>query len=142
MSDLGEQKPSERGNSKPTKGNWEAAPRQRFFDLKFSHYVEIILTAALVGIAYFQYTVYYRQAGIMQTQADIANWQNNIAEATQRAFVGISRVELVRPKNPSDPHAKWKMTPIIENSGSTPAIDVSLAFIEPANRIHRHPNRN
>jgi hypothetical protein len=131
MTDLGEKEPSEERSDKPPKSNWEATQKDRFLDLKLSHYIEILLTLALVGIACLQYVVYRRQAGIMQTQADIADRQNSITEATQRAFVGISRVDVVKPKNLYDSHAQWKITPVIENSGATPAIDVSLGFIDP-----------
>jgi len=71
MTELGEQQPSNGRKEKPPKRNWEAARREHFFDLKFSHYVELILTAILVGIGYLQYTVYTRQAGIMDTQTRI-----------------------------------------------------------------------
>ncbi len=71
MTELGEPKPNEGGANKLPKRHWEAARKERFFDLKVSHCVEIILTLALVGIGCLQYTVYARQAVIMQTQVDI-----------------------------------------------------------------------
>jgi hypothetical protein len=64
MTDLGDTTQRNGRNDKLPKRNWEATYKERWFDLKFSHFVEIILTGALVGIAYFQYTVYTRQAGI------------------------------------------------------------------------------
>lgn len=66
MSDLGNPKPSGTPNEKPPKCNWEATRKERFFDLKFSHYIELILTAALACFAWLQFTVYKQQAGIME----------------------------------------------------------------------------
>ena len=64
-----------------------------FFDLKLSHWVEIALTAALVGIGIGQLIIYSRQATIMATQANIADNQNKLTASIQRAFITVSSFE-------------------------------------------------
>ncbi len=54
---------------KPPRRHWKAS--EPFFDLKFSHWIEIFLTAALIGVAWFQVRIYTQQAEIMSTQATI-----------------------------------------------------------------------
>jgi hypothetical protein len=63
---------------------WKTEP---FFDLKASHWVEIFLTAALLGVGGGQLYVYSRQASIMATQAEIARTQNEISLQSARAIV-------------------------------------------------------
>jgi hypothetical protein len=116
MSDLGE--PRDGGIDKPPKRKWDATRKDRFFDLKFSHYVEILLTAALVGIAYFQYTVYKRQAGIMQSQADIATEQNKISMEAQRAFLFVKETPWAGTKDDAG-NAVWNLLVAWENNGTT-----------------------
>lgn len=96
MTDLGEIEPDSGRNDKPPKRHWEATRKERFVDLKFSHYLEILLTLALVGIAYLQYTVYTRQAGIMQAQADIADTQNRLTTENSRAFIVFKDISYVK----------------------------------------------
>jgi len=87
MADLGKVEPNDGRTDKPPKRYWEATRKERFVDLKFSHYVEIVLTIALVAIGYFQYRIYKRQTGIMQTQIDIAAAQNKISIADERPWI-------------------------------------------------------
>jgi hypothetical protein len=126
MSEPSSQNPNGAGNEKPPKRHWEATRKKRFFDLKFSHWIEIILTTALVGIAYFQYTVYSRQANIMDKQAHIAAKQNDISIATERAWIWPTvdiGGDLVFAGNGSS-QITLKYT--LENSGNTPALDTQV----------------
>ena len=66
MSGISDRQPSEQQSAKPPRRRWEAT--ESFFDLKLSHWVEIALTAALVGIGIGQLIIYSRQATIMATQ--------------------------------------------------------------------------
>lgn len=135
MSDLGEPDPSEGGNGKPPKRHWEATRKERFFDLKFSHYIEILLTTALVGIAYVQYTVYRRQAGIMQTQADIAQTQNKIAIESARAFLVVPNMEFVHGDPTADPDG-YSIVFTIKNVGKHTAV-VNTLNVKPSFFIKR-----
>lgn len=94
MSDLSETDPNQGQNHKPPKRNWEAARKECFFDLKLSHCIEIVLTVALVGIAYFQYEVYKRQAKIMETQTGILRAQIHRANTVDRAWIAPTKLEL------------------------------------------------
>ena len=118
MSDLDEPEPSDQRGGKPFKRNWETVRREKFFDLKFSHYVEIILTIALVGIAYFQFTVYKSQAVIMQKEADIASEQNKISMEAQRAFVFVKEIPWAATKSDKGDVA-WNILISWENNGRT-----------------------
>jgi hypothetical protein len=93
MSTINSPEPRDQGNGKPPKRHWEA--EEPFFDLKFSHCVQIALTVALGCIAILQYSVYTRQAGIMQKQADIAARQNDIAIAADQAFINFETFNFV-----------------------------------------------
>ena len=103
MSGLADQNPSDSGDGKPPKSDWEATRKEPWFDLKFSHFIEIILTGALVGIAYFQYTVYTRQAGIMQTQTEISRAQNDLTIEINRALLVEENIGFVKGEpDPAD----------------------------------------
>jgi hypothetical protein len=68
----GDAEPSEQSNHQPFQGEQPSAQRERFWDLKASHWVEVFLTVVLICVGYLQYTVYTRQAGIMDQQTRIA----------------------------------------------------------------------
>jgi hypothetical protein len=108
-------------NDKAPKRHWEATRKEHFFDLKFSHYIEIILTAALVGIAYFQYTVYTRQAGIMDTQTAILSRQTDISVASGRAFVNFEDFKVISiDTGPAGPGKVVGIFFNVVNSGNVP----------------------
>jgi hypothetical protein len=54
---------------KPPRRYWNAS--EPFFDLKLSHWVQILLTVLLIGVAWSQARIYMRQAKIMRTQSVI-----------------------------------------------------------------------
>jgi hypothetical protein len=130
MTDLGETEPDDGRPDTPPKRNREATRKESWFDLKFSHFVEIILTVALVGIACLQYTVYVRQAEIMQTQSSISSKQNEISERTliagQRAWIQIDEIglgggALAFDKNGASVSVSFKITDV----GNSPAISIT-----------------
>jgi hypothetical protein len=82
---MSNEQPQAEETKKPPKGAWEA--KESFFDLKASHWVQIALTVVLGCIAYAQYSVYNRQAGIMDKQAIIAERQVRLTESDQRPWV-------------------------------------------------------
>jgi hypothetical protein len=71
MSIEGSPEPTEQSRPQPAQGHQPTAQRERFWDLKASHWVEVFLTGVLICVGYLQYCVYTRQAGIMDTQTRI-----------------------------------------------------------------------
>jgi hypothetical protein len=120
MRGISDSQPSEQQKAKPPRRHWKAT--ESFFDLKLSHWVEIALTAALVGIGIGQLVIYSRQANIMDTQANIANDQNKITASIQRSFITVSSFETpVRFGSGFAQQTKyWWFVPTIKNSGNTP----------------------
>jgi hypothetical protein len=125
---VGSPEPEPEKNAKPPKRHWEAA--ESFFDLKASHWVQIVLTIVLGCIAFAQYTVYNRQAGIMDKQADIATKQNDIAErsllATERAWIWPTISvggDLIFTKEGG---GQIVFDYVLENTGNTPALDTEV----------------
>lgn len=116
MTDLGEIDPDDGRGDKPPKRNWEAIRKDKWFDLKLSHYVEVGLTAVLVWIGYLQYKVYTRQAGIMQQQADIS--ENDQRPWVRPKLNGISDIEITSDK------LKFSIAIQFENIGKSPAMNV------------------
>lgn len=125
MSEISNPEPSDDTNTKPPRRHWKAT--EPFWDFRASHWVEVALTAALLGVGLSQLYVYWRQAGIMKTQANTAE----LMASLQRAFITVSELKESPPDNTADINAPWRFTPIIKNSGSTPALDVKIIFIEP-----------
>jgi hypothetical protein len=113
MTDLGEAEPNDGRANRPPKHNWEA--KERFFDLKFSHYVELILTGILVCVGYLQYEVYTRQARIMDQQA-------RIAQATSRAWVW-PKVTVGSDLVFDEKGATITFAYSLKNGGNTPALN-------------------
>jgi hypothetical protein len=129
VTDLGEEELNKRPNDKPPDRHWEAVPKERFIDLKFSHYVEIILTLALVGIAYLQYTVYQRQTVIMDEQARISTRQLNAMEIDKRPWIKatVSMRELSFSEWSGKRSIFTGLTFDLKNYGESPAVN-ALVF--------------
>jgi hypothetical protein len=85
MSAEGGEQPQNHKSDKPPRSKWRAS--ESFFDLKLSHWIAILLTAALVYVGTSQLLVYRRQAKIMGTQANIATDQLSEMRAEQRPWV-------------------------------------------------------
>jgi hypothetical protein len=111
-------------------GQQPSEGRERFWDLKASHWVEVFLTLVLIGVGYLQYKVYQRQAGIMQTQSEIT-----LESARAIVFAKDLRVEkkdMAISGKPGQFEAYWQFSPNIENGGNTTTknmrISVQAAF--------------
>ena len=120
MSVISDPQPSEQQSAEPPRRHCKAT--ESFFDLKLSHWVEIGLTAALVGIGVGQLIIYSRQANIMATLANLADDQNKLTASIQRAFITVSSFETpVRFGSGFASDTKhWWFIPNIKNSGNTP----------------------
>jgi hypothetical protein len=85
-----------------------------------------------------QLWVYWRQAGIMQTQAEIAGRQNEIAIQSSRARVFAIRIEKkdgAIPGTPGKFEAYWWFLPVLENGGSTSTKNMRIsaqAYFDPS----------
>src|ERR1700734_3359081 len=110
---MNETNPTEKIRKKPPRRHWQA--REPFFDLKFSHWVEIILTVALVFVGISQLFVYSNQALIMRGQLSVME----AGTATQRAELAARMAwEATRvPENEG-----WTLTIKWTNSGKTDAM--------------------
>ena len=81
-------------------------------------FADLFLGAGLLTVAYLQYTVYIRQAGIMDKQAAISEIANRQNAVVNRAFiVPNTTVE----QSGSGDAIKWVIEAPIENSGNTTA---------------------
>lgn len=124
------QRPRQRITDLPPASNWKAA--FPFYDLKLSHWVEIALTLALVFVALSQLVVYQRQTGIMGHQAQISQNQLNAAKSTARAFIDVSELKIEAASSKGgDPFLR--VTPVIRNTGTTPAVGLFLVVVNPRN---------
>jgi hypothetical protein len=111
---MSDEQPQTQESKKPPKGQWEA--KEPFFDLKASHWVQIVLTVVLGCIAYAQYSVYNRQAGIMESQANIADAQNKLAIQSNRAFLTIHDIHFIETPPNGTPNG-FDLMIQIKNSG-------------------------
>jgi hypothetical protein len=128
MSQISGNQPPEQKERKPPKDCWNAT--EPFCDLKASHWVEIGLTLALVGVGVAQFTVYNRQAGIMNEQTKISDRQLDAMETDKRPWIRatVTISEPIRFEN-------WNGSRGIEaslhfnlkNFGDSPAVNLRIA---------------
>ena len=99
----------------------------------------ILLTTALVVVAFLQWKVYRRQATIMEKQSELIENQYNISKQTQRAFVFVKEIAVVYNRTPdrlstynstSIPGETelWRLTVVWKNGGDTPARNMLVNF--------------
>ncbi len=100
-----------RCNCRNNKNRWN-----KFWDIAKAC-AELVLGIGLLTIAYWQYTVYTRQTGIMDRQANISEVANRQNTAVNRAFIVPSTT--VEQSGKGDT-LKWVIEAWIENSGNTP----------------------
>jgi hypothetical protein len=106
--------PSAEERSRPPRRHWQASVRP--------HWTEIVLACALLAVGMAQVLIYLRQASIMQTQADIAAKQNEIAIAADRAVVNFHAIgQAVFP-------GYYDYTFKIGNDGSVTTANLSIAM--------------
>jgi len=125
MSDVGNIQPPQKKNDKPPSRYWY--PTKPFYDLRFSHWVEILFSISLLVVAVSQLSIYSRQAGIMSTQANIADQQTKIMQQTGRAFITVSQLEII-PRISNNEVFAWTINPIVENSGTTAPRNLYYSF--------------
>jgi hypothetical protein len=101
--------------TQPRNGQQPLERRERFWDLKASHWVEVFLTVVLIVVGYLQYLVYSRQAGIMEQQTAIS-------EAEHRPWISAYPVALAQDSVFHD-DSGFNMTLIfpLKNTGHSPA---------------------
>jgi hypothetical protein len=105
--------------TKLTKGYWEAKSKP--------HWVEIA-TLIIVGVVgLFQICIYFKQANIMQTQANIAADANKQTAAANRAFVYSQDINFAGPNTGMTNGADWVAILNWQNSGNTPTRDLEIA---------------
>jgi hypothetical protein len=95
-----DESPTEQKSKKPPAREWYA--RKPFWDLRASHWAEILLTVALLGVGGSQLYVYWRQAGIMDKQASITTGQLELSETQERALIGVGNIEITGEKTGTD----------------------------------------
>jgi hypothetical protein len=108
MSDAGRKQPSEHERQKPPRRFWYAS--EPFFDLKASHWVEIFLTLALLGVGASQLAVYW-----IQTQ---------ISETVERPWIAIENVEVTKPLSFKENFGILTVKFSLKNTGHVPAANV------------------
>jgi hypothetical protein len=120
MSEIDDGQPHENKSTRPPpRRHWKAT--EPFFDLKFSHWIEIALTITLVGFSCLQYTIYRRQAGIMEQQT-------KISEADHRPWVSANPITLVGNLAHDDSGLQMTMQFNLKNTGHSPARKVFASF--------------
>ncbi|QBR71584.1 hypothetical protein CU048_10170 [Beijerinckiaceae bacterium] len=115
--------PSDQGNNKLPKCYWKAT--ESFYDLKLSHWVEMALTIALLFVGIAQFTVYKRQASIMDEQTKISARQLTMVEAEQRPWISLD----MQPEGPLTRDSNgWNFIVkyTINNVGKSPAFNVNF----------------
>jgi len=126
VSSSGNPEPHKQETAKPPKRNWQAT--EPFCDLKLSHWVGILLTAALVVVGISQFVVYLRQASIMREQASISARQIEDARVTNRAFMSYKTTSLAPVYDVADgPVTGWFIQITLENLGNTPTHDYRVS---------------
>jgi hypothetical protein len=99
--------------------NCESQRKDHFVDLKLSHWVEIVLTLALVVIAGLQYAVYNRQAGIMEAQ-------DQTMKAAQRPWMSVGNPHAVNGFPVGDGGGAFVVEFNFKNFGNSPALNVEI----------------
>ncbi len=118
---MSEPEPAPQPRSKPPKRYWHAS--EPFVDLKLSHWVEIVLTVALVFVGVSQLVVYTYQAGIMRKQLNEMQAQRNLTIAQLRAKLKREQPKLTamtpdnRVAGQGESFSKWEISPWWTNVG-------------------------
>jgi hypothetical protein len=107
---------------KPPKGNWEAKPKSK------PHWVEVATLIILAVVGFFQICIYFKQASIMQSQADIATAANKQSAAINAAFVYAKTINFAGPNTKITAGNDWVTGIQWENSGNTPTRDLLVAI--------------
>ncbi len=98
----------------------------RAFAANFKGGAELLLGFCLLVVAYWQYTVYSRQATIMQTQTDIAKQQLAFSQSDTRAWVVPTNVRFENLNDPDDP---LRVRVDFQNVGREPGEDLKNSLL-------------
>ena len=113
--------PDNSENKNPPKRNWEAKPKP--------HWVEVSTLIILVVVGVFQIGIYFKQASIMQTQADIMGVQTHISKIDKRPWIK-STVSIDKPLRFIEwGDQKSVAAPLhfeLRNYGDSPAINIQI----------------
>ena len=127
MSVAGAPTPIEQKRKKPPRHKWYAG--ESFWNLRASHWAEILLTLALLTVGASRLYVYQRQAGIMNTQASIARCQLELSEIQERALVSVGNIEITGEKiGTDDKLAVWAIKGKAKNSGETATKNLTVRY--------------
>src|ERR1700722_13359702 len=118
MNQLGGQDAQEETPNKPPRRHWYAS-HLRFFDLRLSHWVQIVLTIGLVALAVAQWVVYNRQAKIMSVQTNLSSQYNHFTAISQRPFISLSPGTSYFSTNNGRPNINFLVN--FKNDGNTAA---------------------
>ena len=127
MSPAGNEEPPNRGTRKPPGRYWFA--EEPFFDLKASHWVEILLTLALLTVGGSQAYIYWRQAEIMGTQTSVYKSQLAFQESVSRAWVRANVTlsgPIVFTEWANDRFINLQLSFDLKNFGQVPAINIRI----------------
>jgi hypothetical protein len=102
------------------KDNWEAKPKP--------HWVEVATLIILAVVGFFQICIYFKQASIMQTQADIAAAANKQNATVNGAFVYAKTINFAGPKTQMTGGNDWIAGIQWENSGNIQTHDLLIAM--------------
>ena len=86
--------------------------RERFWDLKASHWVGVFLTVVLIGVGWLQYRVYTRQANIMEIE--------------QRPWISVDMNAVSAPTFDEANNRIFTVGYTLKNVGKSPAFNVDF----------------
>ena len=113
MSDISNPQPERSEKQEPRYCRWKPVfkwnAKPPFFDLKLSHWVQIVLTGTLAWFAWLQYTVYTRQAGIMEIE--------------QRPWISLESVDPISELTNKDDGAHVSVRYKLKNVGHSPSFN-------------------
>jgi len=108
--------PNNERRSKAPRRNWQAKP---------SRFIEVVLSLLLIVVTATQAAIYFRQSGIMETQAGIAKSQLEATIAEQRPWVALEPT-IISPFAYTDAGANLTVRFSLTNTGHSPALNVQL----------------
>jgi hypothetical protein len=87
VTDASTEEPHGHPPEQPTNGTHERPAGEPFWDFKASHWATAILTAIIAIVGFLQFSVYTRQAKIMEVQTKIASRQVELMQTDTRPWV-------------------------------------------------------
>jgi hypothetical protein len=116
------------GGPEPTDQHYGRPPRRYWKASVRPHWIEVILTIALIVVGGFQVGIYLRQASIMDKQADIATAANKQNAIVNAAFVYAKTINFAGPNTHMTGGNDWIAGIQWENSGNIQTHDLLIAM--------------